>query len=114
MTDYQLIGIVLVCVATMLSIFKYLDFIQENKSWNYLYSGFIKIGYGENPLPKIGHTVLVIIHNQVTNQYRYKLAAIDESDKWCKPFMSEEELPLDNERVIAWAPLDDPFDGTYP
>ena len=114
MTDYQLGGIVLICLATMLSIFKYLDFIQENKSWNYLYSGFVRVGRGEYQLPKVDMEVLILIKSEVTGRFRYDLASMDGFGKWVMSKSSGKSFDKDKDIIIAWAPLREPFDGSYP
>lgn len=114
MTDFQMVGLVLICLMTMLSIFKYLDHLKATSSWTYLFSGFVKLGRGEHQLPMIGHTVLIIIRSEVDNRYRYRLAKMDGFGKWCKPFGSEERLELIREVIVAWAPLEEPFSGEYP
>jgi hypothetical protein len=114
MTDFQMVGLVLICFSTMLSIFKYLDHLKSTRSWTYLFSGFVRIGRGEYQLPKVDTEVIVIIQSESTGRFRYDLASMDGLGKWNFSKNRGKSFNRDKELIVAWAPLEEPFDGEYP
>lgn len=114
MTDCQVMGLVVASFVITLSIFKYLEFLSKTKSWTYLFSGFVRIGRGEYQLPKVDTEVIVIIQSESTGRFRYDLASMDGLGKWNFSKNRGKSFNRDKELIVAWAPLEEPFDGEYP
>lgn len=114
MTDYQVVGVGILSIAIVLSVFRYAALLRSVSSWTYLFSGFVRIGRGEYQLPKVDTEVIIIIQSESTGRFRYDLASMDGFGKWNFSKNRGKSFNRDNEIIIAWAPLEEPFDGEYP